>query len=102
MAEADEFTVDAPVAPSGVLGRETEDESPEFDGRRWSSRSSGGLGPVAGDSATVPSEQGVGGDEPAGSTRPGERGGDRSEQGPVTVVECGPVDLAAQYGELVA
>lgn len=62
----------------------------------------GWVGPVAGDSATVPSEQGVGGDEPAGSARSGERGCDGAQQRPVIVAECGSVDLAAQDGELMA
>ena len=96
VAEACEFAVDAAVAPGWVLRRETGDESSEFDRGWWSSWSSVGLGPVAGDSAPMPSEQGVGGDEPAGSARPGECGCDRAEQGAVVVVECWPVDLAAQ------
>ncbi len=102
MAEAEEFAVDASVAPGRILGRETEDESAEFDRRWWSSWSSVGLGPVASDSPAMPSEEGVGGDEPAGSTKPGERGCDRAQQRPVIVAECGPVDLAAQDGELMA
>ena len=57
---------------------------------------------MAGDAATVPSEQGVGGDDPACSSWAGECGGDGAEQGAVGVVECGLVDLAAWDGELVA
>ena len=57
---------------------------------------------MASDSAPMPSEEGVRGDEPAGSARPGERGCDPGEQGAVVVVECGSVDLAAQDGELMA
>ncbi len=102
MAEACEFALDAAVAPGWVLGGEAEDEFAEFDRGWWSSWSSGGLGPVAGDSATVPSEQGVGGDDPAGSARPGECGCDGAEQCAVVVAELGPVDLAAEDGELVA
>ena len=56
---------------------------------------------MTGDSATVPSEEGVGGYEPAGSAGTGECGCDRAEQGPVIVVECGSVDLAAEDAELV-
>ena len=50
----------------------------------------------------MPSQQRLGSDEPAGSTGTGERGCDRTEQGPVVVVEFGSVDLAAQDGELMA
>jgi hypothetical protein len=58
--------------------------------------------PVTGDASSVPSEQSVGCDEPAGSAWPGECGCDHSEQGPVSIVECGPVDLAVKDAELVA
>ena len=95
MDETSEFAVDAPVAPGRILGGEAEDESAKFDRRWWSSWSSVGLGPVASDSAPMPPEQGVGGDEPAGSTTPGECGCDGTEQRVVVVLECGSVDLAA-------
>ena len=86
MAQADEFTVDAPIAPSGVLGRQAEDESACFGGGRWLSRWSGRLCPVAGDASSVPSQQSVGRDKPAMPAGPGERGCDRTEQGPVVIV----------------
>ena len=95
MAEAGQFAVDASVAPGWVLGGEAEDESPEFDRRRWASWSSRGMCPVSGDSSAVPSQQGVRCDDPAVPSWPGESGGDRAEQCPVVVVECGSVDLAA-------
>ncbi len=81
--------MDPPVAPGRILGRETEDESSEFDRRWWLSWSLDGMGLVASDSPPMPSEEGVGGVEPAGSTRPGERGCDRAQQGPVIVVSAG-------------
>ena len=37
VAEADEFAVDASVAPGWVLGGEAEDESSELDRGWWSS-----------------------------------------------------------------
>lgn len=61
----------------------------------WPSRPAGGLGPVAGDAASMPSQQSSGGDDPAGSSVPGERGCDGVKQGPATVVDRGSVDLAA-------
>jgi hypothetical protein len=57
---------------------------------------------VSGDSSAVPAEQRVGGDDPAGASWAGERGGDGTEQGPITVVDFESVDLAADDGELVA
>ncbi|MCP4961666.1 MAG: hypothetical protein GY925_20665 [Actinomycetia bacterium] len=95
MAEAREFAVDAAVAPGRVFGGEAEDESADLDQGWWSSWSSGGMCPVAGDAATVPSQKCVWGDDPVCSLWAGERGGDGAEQGSVVVVECGSVDLAA-------
>ena len=69
VAEAREFAVDASVAPGRVLGGEAKHESAELDRGGWSSWSSSGLGPVAGDALAVPAQQGVGGDEPAVSAR---------------------------------
>ena len=70
-AEAGEFAVDASVAPGRVLGGEAEDESSGLVRCRWASRSPVGLCPVFGDAASVLSEEGVGGDDPAGSSWPG-------------------------------
>ena len=95
MAEAGQFAVDTAVAPGWVLGGETEDESADRVRGRWASWSSAGLCPVSGDAASMPSEERVGCDDPACSSWAGERGGDRSEQGAVVVVEGRSVDLAA-------
>ena len=65
MAEAGQSDVDAAVAPGRVLGGEAQDESTDLDRCRWASRSSGGMCPVTGDAATVPSQHGVGCDVPA-------------------------------------
>jgi len=95
MAEAREFAVDAAVAPGRVLGGEAEDESADLDRSWWSSWSSGGMCPVAGDAATVPSQKFVWGDDPARSSWAGECGGDGAEQGSVVVDDRTSVDLAA-------
>ena len=60
------------------------------------------LGPVAGDSASMPTQQGVGCDEPAGSlpSRQGRR--DRTEKCPVLIGEGWSAVLAVQDCELVA
>ena len=95
MAEPDDFAVDAPVALGRVLRCQPENEPPYFGRGGWSAGSSGGLCPVAGDASSVPAQEGVGGDEPAGSLWTRECSCDRAEQGPVIVVEGWPVDLAA-------
>jgi len=102
MSEADEFAVDAPVAPGRDLGGHRDDKAPQLgrgSGAPWRPV---GLGPVSGDAAAVPAKEGVGGDEPAGASGEGERGCDRAEHAPVVIVEGRPVDLAAEYAELVA
>jgi hypothetical protein len=57
---------------------------------------------VAGDAPSLPAQKGVGGDDPARSSWAGERGGDRAQDGPVVIADCGPVDLSAEDAELVA
>ncbi len=57
---------------------------------------------MAGDASSVPSQEGVGGDDPTGSSWAGERGGDGAEQSPIIVVDSGSAELSAQHGELVA
>ena len=95
MAEAGQLALDAAVAPGWVLGGEAEDESSEFDRCWWATWSSVELCPGAGDAASVPSEEGVGCDDPAVPSLAGERNGDGAEQGSVVVVDLRSVDLAA-------
>ena len=102
MTEANEIAGDAAVAAGGVVGGHVDDEATKRGGGGWSARRPRGLSPVASDAPSVPAQQGVGGDELAGSSGPRERGCDGAEQGAVVVVECWSVDLAAQDCELVA
>ena len=60
------------------------------------------VGPVSGDSSPVPSKQRVGCDDPSLPESAGERGGDRTQQRSVVVVESGPFDLAVKHGELMS
>ncbi len=64
-SEAGEIAVDSSVAPSRIIGSEAKDELSDIDRCCWSSWASGGLCPVQGDASSVPSQEGVGGDEPA-------------------------------------
>ena len=71
MSEADEFAVDAPVAPGRDLGGHRDDKAPQLgrgSGAPWRPV---GLGPVSGDAAAVPAKEGVGGDEPTGPSSAG-------------------------------
>ena len=95
VAEADEFVVDASVAPGRILGREAEDELADLGGGGWSSGASVGLCPAASDALSVPSQEGFGGDGPAGGFGPGECGSDGAQQGPVVIAEGRSCDLAA-------
>jgi hypothetical protein len=101
VAEADEFAVYPPVSPRRVLSGETHNQPAQLD-RSWRSADAlaGWVGPVSGDSSSVPAQQGLGRDDPALAQSAGECRGDRSEQGPVLVVRSGTADLAAKHDDL--
>ena len=101
VAEANEFAGDAAVAPGGVVGGHVDDEATKRGGGGWSARRPQGLSPVAGDSASVPTQQGLWRDEPAGSLWSGQGRRDGTEQGPVLVGEGWSVVLPVQHCELV-
>lgn len=102
VAEADEFALDASMPPGRVVLGESHDQSADL-GTRWrSSRVSAALGPVAGDSSTVPSQQRLGSHDPALAESAGEYSGNSAEQGPVVVTDGWPSDLAAKHLDLVA
>jgi len=56
---------------------------------------------MPGDASTMPAQQRVGGDYPALTKPTGERCGNRGEQSPVIIVDGWPVNLAAEYQNLV-
>ena len=95
MAETGEFAVDASVTPGWVLRRQPNDELADLDGGGGPSGPSVWLGPVPGDAAPVPAQQGIGGDDPTGTVRTGDSGGDGAEQGSVLISECRSVVVAA-------
>jgi hypothetical protein len=80
VAEADEFAVYPPVSPRRVLSGETHNQPAQLD-RSWRSADAlaGWVGPVSGDSSSVPAQQGLGRDDPALAQSAGECRGDRSE-----------------------
>jgi hypothetical protein len=62
-AESVEFAVDTAVSPAGVLGGEPGDEVADVVWQRWTSWWRG-LGPLLGDQALVPGQEGAWGDDP--------------------------------------
>jgi hypothetical protein len=103
--QADEFTVDAPIARGGILGRQAEDESAYFGGGGWPSRRSGGLCPAAGaDSSSVPSQGGFGFDDQKRSVPTGtcHRGVQEREDCSIGIGELWPSDLTLENQDLVA
>ena len=102
MAEVGEFALDAPVAPGRIVGGHADDQFADLGGGGWPPWWPVGLGPVSCDPASVPSKQGLGGDEPTDTSRAGERRGDGAEQCPVIVGQLRLFGLASQDGELVA
>jgi hypothetical protein len=105
VAETAELTVDAPVAPRGVLCGKSHDQRSELKIDRRPPRLRGRrLGPPAGDEPAVPSDHGCRSHdqehlaESASVEHAGEGGEDRA----IRVGESGPVDLALQDQDLLA
>src|SRR2546430_4635000 len=77
------------ISPAVVLGGEPRDQSSDLDAD-WLPSPSGGVGPLAGDQAAVPAQDGAGGDQPVHPQpcrqEPDQRGEDRA----VGPVEPGP------------
>ena len=100
MADLQQLTLDPLVAPAVVLGGEPLDERGDLGADRRPSRLVR-IGPLAGDQAAVPAQDGAGGDQPVrpqpGRQEPDQRGEDRA----VGPVQPGPRIGAAQHGDLV-
>ena len=60
VAESDEFAADAAVVPRWVVGRHLDCKLAQRRGGGWPSWWSVWLGPVFGDAAAMPSQEGVG------------------------------------------
>ncbi len=101
VSEAGKFALDAAVSPRRVLGGESDDQFPQLCTSWWSAAALmlGWLGPVAGDTTAVLSQQRFGCHQPAVA---GERGSDRTKQGPVVVGYRRAVQLSASHVQLVA
>jgi hypothetical protein len=101
-AEALEFSLDALVAPAGVLLGQADDQLLHVlveCGAAWSTMR---VGPGAGDQTAMPAQQRVRPDEEARPARSRQHATDGGEQGPVCRLQPGTWELATQHGELVA
>ena len=102
VAETGEFAGDAAVTPGGVVGGHVDDEVTQLHRSAGPPGRPAGLGPTAGDSASVPTQQGIWRDEPGNSPPSGQGRRDRTQQRPVLIDERWPVVLPARDCELVA
>ncbi|MCP3935300.1 MAG: hypothetical protein GY708_08000 [Actinomycetia bacterium] len=96
VAESGEFALDAAVCPQVGLSVASHDQVAQLCAGWWPAAALlGWLGPVAGDTASVPAKQCFGCDQPALATRAGECHGDAAEQGSVVVCDGWSFDLVA-------
>jgi hypothetical protein len=100
VAEAKEFTLDAPVAPAGIVPGHLLDQDDDGCVDR---RASGPVreGPVPGDQPAMPTHDGGRGDQPVRLERPGEEPDQGREFGPVEPVQARFRVLPAQDRVLV-
>jgi hypothetical protein len=101
-AEAQQFSLDALVAPAGVLPGQADDQLLDVLVERGSPCSTLWVGPRAGDQTPVPAQQRLRLDEETRPARLGQDTADGGEQRPVGGLQLGSWSLAAQHGELMA
>jgi hypothetical protein len=97
-----QFTLDTLVAPAGVLLSQSQDQCNQVLGQRWTTASTVGLGPVAGDQPAVPPQDRVRGHQKARPALTRKRSAQRREQRTIGGREPGSLDLTAQRFELMA
>ena len=101
VTEANEFAGNAALAPRRVAGSHLDDETTQLHRGAGPAGRPAGLGPVAGDSPSVPTQQRLWCDEPASSLRSRQGRRNSAQQGPVLVGEGWTVVQAVQHCELV-
>ena len=100
MAELEQLALDPLVSPAVVLGGEPLDERGDLGADRRPSCPVR-VGPLAGDQAAVPAQDGAGGDQPVHPQPCRQEPDQRGEDGAVGPVEPGLRMGAAQHGDLV-
>ena len=102
MSEAGGLAVETAVAPCGVAGGRLDDETTQIYRGAGLDGCLARSGPVAGDSASVPTQQGLWRNESANSPRARQNRRDSAQQRLVLIGESRSVVLPAQVSELVA
>jgi hypothetical protein len=92
--------MDPLISPACVLGGESLDQRRDFGADRRPAHPAG-IGPLAGDQAAVPPQDGAGGNQPVYPQPCWQEPDQRSEDRAVGPVEPGPRIGAAQHGDLV-
>jgi hypothetical protein len=100
VAELEQLALDPPVSPAVVLGGEPLDQRGDLGADRWPSCPVQ-VGPVAGDQAAVPAQDGAGSDQPVHSQPWQQESDQRGEDGAVGPVQPGPRVGEAQHGDFV-
>ena len=102
VAKADEFAVDASVAPGGVLSGQADDQSAHAGGNGGST-GPGRLGrPAAGEELSVPAQDRARCDEQPELAADGEQSAESGDHGSVGPAHKRPWRPPSQHGELVA
>jgi hypothetical protein len=100
IAEFQQFALDPPVSPAVILGGEPLDQRGDIGADRRPSRPMR-VGPLAGDEAAMPAQDGAGGDQPVHPQPRGQEPDQRGEDRPVGPVQPGPRMGSAQHGDLM-
>ncbi len=101
MAEAGEFTLDAPIAPRWAFSREADDDLASFGCGGWPAGPVW-VGPVVRDEASMPGQDGLRLDEEARPAVAAERAGERGEDRSVGGFETRSRHLTVQDRELMS
>ena len=100
MAELEQLALDPLVSPAVVLGGEPPDQRGDV-GTDWRSSRAVRIGPLPGDQATVPPQDGSWRDQAVYPQLPGQVPDQRGHDGSVGPVEPGSGLGAAQHGDLM-
>jgi hypothetical protein len=102
VAEADQLTVNASVAPAGILAGHPQHQCPDGLWGGWAARSLGWVGPAAGNEVGVPAQQSPRRDKPQPAQVRGQQLAQRAEKRSVDPGHRGARIASSKYGDLVA
>ena len=101
MAESDELTLDASVAPGWILSSHPQHQGPDRLRGGWAAWLSSRVGPAASGEVGVPALQGPGRHQPQSAQLRGQQPAQRAEECPVEPRQRGAWIVSSKYGELV-